>query len=69
LPRSRAAEAAGEEALDAYFDEANQPAHRKMVSAMAGEGAYPENAYRRMFDRLLDEIAAVKPQMTNQDDL
>jgi len=62
-----AAEAAGEEALDAYFHEANQPAQREMVSAIVSESASPENAYRRMFDRLLDEIAAVKPEMTNQD--
>jgi hypothetical protein len=62
------AEAAGEAALDAYFETANHPERLALVSAMAAEGSSPGIAYRRMFDRLLDEISAVKPEMTNQDD-
>lgn len=59
-----AAEAAGDTALDAYFEKVNHPAHFALVSAMVDEGSSPEIAYRRMFDRLLDEIAGGKPEMT-----
>jgi hypothetical protein len=55
-----AAEAAGEATLDAYFKKVNHPAHFELISAMVGEGSSPENAYWRMFDRLLDEIAAAR---------
>ena len=58
------AEAAGEAALDAYFETANHPERLALVSAMGAEGSSPEIAYRRMFDRLLDEISAAKPEMT-----
>jgi hypothetical protein len=55
------AEAAGAAALDACFKEVTQRAHSAMVSAKIDESFSPENSYRRMFDRLLDEIDATKP--------
>ena len=55
------AEAAGAAALDAYFKEVNQRAHSARVSAIIDESFSPENSYRRMFDRLLDEIDATRP--------
>jgi hypothetical protein len=57
-----AAEAAGEAALDAYYAKVSHPAHFEMISAMSSESISPENAYRRMLDRLLDEIVAAKPE-------
>jgi|SRR5208282_268974 len=57
-----AAEAAGQAALDAYFEKVNHPTILEMISAMSSESMSPENAYRRMFDRLLDEIVAAKPE-------
>lgn len=51
------AETYGEAALDANFGKVNHPAHFAMVSAISSESMSPENACRRMFDRLLDEIA------------
>jgi hypothetical protein len=57
-----AAEDAGEAALDAYYAKVNHPAHFEMISAMSSESISPENAYRRMLDRLLDEIVAAKPE-------